>query len=137
MFYTQDSPSRSLLLRKINEEECVRMFNDAENLLFQARSKRVRPSTDTKILLSWNALMLKGFVDAYLALSDPEYLQLALSNARFLEKNMIQKDGRLWRNFSNGKASTDAFLDDYALLAKAFIHLYQATFDIHWLETAQ
>ncbi len=122
--------------RKINEEECVRMLNDAENLLLQARSKRVRPSTDTKILLSWNALMLKGCVDAYLALSDPEYLQLALANARFLEKNMIQKDGRLWRNFSNGKASTDAFLDDYALLAKAFIHLYQATFDIHWLETA-
>ena len=123
--------------RKMKEGECLQIFKDAETELLKARSKRVRPSTDTKILLSWNALMLKGCVDAYLALSDPEYLQMALANARFLEKNMIQKDGRLWRSFSNGKASTEAFLDDYALLAKAFIHLYQATFDIHWLETAR
>jgi uncharacterized protein YyaL (SSP411 family) len=81
--------------------------------------------------------MLKGYIDAYRALGDPEYLEAALANARFLEKNMIQKDGRLHRSFSNGKASIDGFLDDYALLAKAFIHLYQATFDIHWLETAR
>ncbi len=125
------------VVRKMKEGECIHIFSDAENELLKTRSKRVRPSTDTKILLSWNALMLKGCVDAYFALGDAEYLQLALENARFLEKNMIQKDGRLWRNFSNGKASTEAFLDDYALLAKAFIQLYQATFDIHWLETSR
>ena len=50
---------------------------------------------------------------------------------------MIRQDGRLWRNFKDGKAATDAFLDDYALLAKAFIQLYQATLDIHWLGKAR
>ena len=122
---------------KMSEEDCIQILQDGERELLNVRSKRVRPTTDTKILLSWNALMLKSFVDAYLALSEAEYLQMALTNARFLEKNMIQKNGRLWRNFSNGKASTEAFLDDYALLSKSFIHLYQATFDIHWLETAR
>jgi uncharacterized protein len=123
--------------KKMRAQECIQILQEAENELLNIRNKRVRPTTDTKILLSWNAIMLKGFVDAYFALGEPEYLQVALLNALFIEKNMTQKDGGLWRNFNNGKATTDAFLDDYALLAKAFIHLYQATFDIHWLETAR
>lgn len=116
---------------------CAQIMADGEEKLFQIRNKRERPTLDDKILLSWNALMLKGYVDAYLALGNAEYLEAALKNARFLEKNMIRKDGQLWRNYHKGKGSTDAFLEDYALLAKAFIYLYQATFDIHWLETAR
>jgi uncharacterized protein YyaL (SSP411 family) len=81
--------------------------------------------------------MLKGYVDAYLAFGEDSYLQAALKNARFLEENMMQAEGRLWRNYRDGKVSIDAFLDDYALLAEAFIQLYQATFDIHWLELAR
>lgn len=123
--------------KKLSEDACYKMLVEAADKLFQIRKKRVRPSTDTKILLSWNAIMLKGYVDAYFALGDPRYLKTALVNGRFLEKNMIREDGRLWRNFNNGKASTDAFLEDYALLSRAFIHLYQATFDIHWLEQAK
>ena len=105
----------------------------AKQILLKERDKRIHPSLDDKILTSWNALMLKGYVDAYLATGKPKYLEIALKNARFLEKNMIHKEGQLWRSYKDGKASIDAFLDDYALLAKAYIHLYEATFDIHWL----
>ena len=56
---------------------------------------------------------------------------------QFLEKNMLRGEGRLWRNYKDGKANIDAFLDDYALLARAFIQLYQATYDVHWLEAAR
>ena len=105
----------------------------AKQILLKERDKRIHPSLDDKILTSWNALMLKGYVDAYLATGKPKYLEIALKNARFLEKNMIRKEGQLWRSYKDGKASIDAFLDDYALLAKAYIHLYEATFDIHWL----
>lgn len=101
------------------------------------RAKRIRPSTDDKILTSWNALMLKGYLDAYNAFGNKEYLEKALVNARFLEKNMIRQDGSLLRNYKAGKATISAFLDDYALLAEAYIHLYQTTFDIHWLEKAK
>jgi uncharacterized protein YyaL (SSP411 family) len=121
----------------IDPETFKKIMNDAEEKLLHARSQRVRPSLDDKILVSWNALMLKGYLDAYFALGNPEYLNIALANAHFLEKNMMRKGGQLWRNFHKGKASTNAFLEDYALLAKAFIHLYQATFDIHWLEQAE
>ena len=123
--------------KNIPAETIYTTLESAERELLRARGKRVAPSTDDKILTSWNALMLKGFLDAYFALGDSKYLQNALANARFLEKNMIRQDGRLWRNFKDGKAATDAFLDDYALLAKAFIQLYQATLDIHWLGKAR
>jgi uncharacterized protein len=118
-------------------DECSRILSDAEHRLLLVRQKRARPSVDDKILVSWNALTLKGYVDAYFALGNPLYLETALKNAQFLEKNMIRENGRLWRNYKDGKPGIDAFLDDYALLAKAFICLYQATFDIHWLDKAK
>jgi uncharacterized protein YyaL (SSP411 family) len=124
-------------MKGLSLEECTRLLHDAESLLFKARNERERPTLDDKILLSWNALMLKGYVDAYYALGNHEYLQTAMTNARFIEKNFMRRDGALWRSFNNGKAGIEAFLDDYALLARSFISLYQATYDIHWLEQAR
>jgi len=117
--------------------EWNQMRANAERSLFLGRAKRIHPSVDDKILVSWNALMLKGYLDAYFALGRASYLQTALTSARFLEKNMVRQDGRLWRSYRDGRVSIDALLDDYALLAKAFIYLYQATFDVHWLDRAR
>jgi uncharacterized protein YyaL (SSP411 family) len=46
---------------------------------------------------------------------------------------MLDKNGKLRRNFKDGKSAVNAFLDDYALLAQAYTRLYQLTFDKHWL----
>lgn len=81
--------------------------------------------------------MLKGYIDAYAALGEAAYLEKALTNARFMEHSILQKDGHLWRNYKDGKATIDAFLDDYALLAKSFIRLYQVTLNKHWLLLSQ
>jgi len=121
----------------IIESECKTLLAAGEASLFANRKNRIRPSLDDKILLSWNALMMKGYIDAYFALGTPEYLQAAITNAQFLEKNMMRKGGQLWRNYKDEKANIDAFLDDYALLARAFIQLYQATYEVHWLEQAR
>jgi uncharacterized protein YyaL (SSP411 family) len=110
----------------ITIEECSRLLTEAEQKLLTARNKRERPTLDDKILVSWNALMMKGYIDAYYALSDPAYLQAAVTNAKFIERNFIRDNGQLWRSFSQGKPGIDAFLDDYALLARSFISLYQA-----------
>ena len=122
---------------KLTAEAWEKQLHEAKIKLFSHRNNRIRPTTDDKILTSWNALMLKGYVDAYLAFAEDSYLQAALKNAQFLEKYMIEENGHLWRNYKDGKISIDAFLDDYALLADAYIQLYQATFDIHWLELAR
>ena len=109
------------------------LISKARSKLFNVRAKRMRPSLDDKILTSWNALMLKGFVDAYRALGDPTYLNDAIRNARFLEKYMLTKDFRLKRSFRKNKVTIDGFIEDYAFLADAMLHLYQSTFDKHWL----
>ena len=112
-------------------------LDDAKSKLFEARRARPAPSTDTKMITSWNALMLIGYLDAYSATSDSSYLQSALVNATFLRNKMIRKEGGLWRNYSSGTAEIDGFLDDYANLSLAFIKLYQRTFDIRWLQEAR
>lgn len=118
-------------------DQWMKIKTKANQRLLNVRNKRIHPSTDDKILTSWNALMMKGYIDAYLALGDKMYLQAAIKNAGFLEKKMIKPDGSIWRNYKDGKASIPGFLDDYAFLSDAYIHLYQATFDIHWLHLAK
>jgi hypothetical protein len=123
--------------KKVPLTQVSTLLESAEQKLLQSRDRRVHPTIDKKVLTSWNALMLKAYIDAYHALGDPSYLQTALTNARFIEKAMMQADGSLQRNYHQGKASIDGFLEDYVLLAKSFISLYQATFDVHWLENAK
>ena len=109
----------------------------AKEALLAVRNKRNKPTTDTKVLASWNAMMLKAYTDAYAATGTPAYLAKALLVAAFIEKSLLDKDGRLWRNYKDGKASIDGFLDDYAWVAQAWIRLYQVTFDKHWLDLAR
>ena len=121
-----------LSIESLNE-----MIQSAKPVLLDARAKRIRPGLDDKTLTSWNALMLKGYVDAYRALGEEKYLQAALNNARFLKKNMIQSDARLNRSYKDGKSSINAFLDDYSFLIEAYVALYQATFEEEWLYEAE
>ncbi len=109
----------------------------AAKILFEARQQRVRPRLDDKILCSWNALMLMGCTDAFRATGNDAFRQMALRNGHFLAEKMMDAEGHLWRNYKDGRATIDAFLDDYALTARAFIALYQITFDESWLERAR
>jgi uncharacterized protein len=113
-----------------------KIISDSKKILLEARNKRIHPTRDDKILTGWNALMLSGYLDAYHALNKNEYLEIALRSARYIEANGIRKDGSISRNVQ-GTSNIDGFLDDYALLAKAYLNLYQATFDIHWLELSR
>jgi len=105
-------------------------------VLRDERSHRVKPGLDDKCLTSWNAMMLKGCVDAYNTFGDEAFLTLALKNARWIRDVQRQPDGSLKRSFKNGKSTIDAFLEDYAHAIAAFIHLYQATFDETWIDMA-
>ncbi len=137
VLYTKLTKSEFASTRSIDKEAFDKTLSQAENNLLATRNKRVRPSTDKKILASWNAMMLKGYLDAFFAFGNDDYLEIALTNARFIEKNMIRANGKLWRSYNGGKPGTEAFLDDYALVSRAYIKLYEATFDIHWLNQAR
>ena len=121
----------------LSPDEARNTLRDYSDKLLSARAERVRPGLDDKILCSWNALMLKGLIDAYEATGNEDYFDLALMNARFIKTNFINDDYRLYRNHKEGKSSINGFLDDYAFVIHAFIGLYQITFDESWLYDAK
>ena len=108
-----------------------------EKLLYLEREKRHKPRLDDKCLASWNAIMLKGYIDAYKALGDVKYLTIALKNADFIIKNLWSNDKNLWRNYKNKKSTINGYLEDYSLVITAFISLYEVTFDEKWLFNAK
>jgi len=118
---------------EITEQELGLRITQAKKILLKDREKRIRPGLDDKILTSWNALMLKAYVDAYRVFDDEKYLEAAIKNADFINLKIKSADGSLFRNYKNGKASINAFLDDYAFTIESFILLYQATFNEKWL----
>jgi uncharacterized protein YyaL (SSP411 family) len=105
--------------------------------LYKLRAKRERPRKDDKVLTSWNALMLKAYVDAYRVFGEQSYIDSAIKNAEFIKDNQIQQNGALFHNYKNEKSTIDGFSEDYAHTITAFIELYQATFDEKWLNTAK
>lgn len=122
---------------QLSEKELEKKVIKAKEILMKERATRIRPALDDKILTSWNSLMLKGYIDAYKVLDKKEYLTIALKNAEFICNNLKFTDHRLNRNFKNGKATINGFLDDYAFTIQAFIALYQVTFEEKWLQEAE
>lgn len=108
-----------------------------QKTLLKVRAKRDRPRLDDKSLTSWNALMLKGYLDAYRVFDEQKFLDIALKNANFIKNIQIRKDGGLNHNFKNGKSNINGYLEDYATVIDAYISLYEMTLDQAWLNTAK
>jgi len=104
--------------------------------LLKARAKRARPGLDNKLLVSWNAMMAKGYVDAYQALGISEYLQIAIYNADNLLQHASRPDGGLYHNISKNSSPINGFLEDYAFTANLLIALYHANFEEKYLDKA-
>jgi uncharacterized protein YyaL (SSP411 family) len=105
--------------------------------LLKAREKRKRPHLDNKTLTSWNALMTKGYINAYRVFKNQHYLDIALKNANFILSNQLQKDGSLHHSYKSGKSTINGFSEDYANVIDAYISLYEVTLDEKWLRTAK
>ncbi len=111
--------------------------NNWRKKLHKARSSRSMPRLDDKVLTSWNALMLKAYIDAYKAIGNEEFLIKAINNANFIIDNQLTTDGSLYHSYKNGKSTIEGFSEDYAHTISAFIELYQVTFNEQWLNSAK
>ena len=118
-------------------EKVLSKKREWESLLFSARENRPKPRLDDKCLTSWNALMIKGYVDAFKALGNPEYLESAIVSADSLVQICWSADGNLFHNFKDGKATINGYLEDFALTIQAFLALYEVTFDEKYLQYAR
>jgi uncharacterized protein YyaL (SSP411 family) len=105
--------------------------------LYAARTQRVHPGLDDKILTAWNGFMLASLSEAARVLKRADYHDAAVRCGEFLVGTMLREDGRLFRTYKDGRARIDAYLEDYAALIDAFLELYQTTFDMRWFEHAR
>jgi uncharacterized protein YyaL (SSP411 family) len=106
-----------------------------ENLLSN-RAQRVRPGSDTKVLASWNGMMIRGLADAGRLLENPAYLDRATRAADFILESMRDNQGRLFRTYTSGQAKLNAYVDDYACVIDGLLALHRATHDTRWLDSA-
>lgn len=136
-----------ILLRKDDDAKLAKQFNisveeltlkigRAKSDLMKERATRIRPGLDDKSLTSWNGLMLKGYVDAFLTFGNQHFLDVALANANFILDKQLRKDGGLNHSYKNGRSTINGYLEDYAFVIDAFLKLYEATFDERWLSEA-
>ncbi len=104
--------------------------------LFMAREKRVHPYKDDKVLTDWNGLMIAALAKASLAFDNTGYKMAAVKAADFLLDRMRTPDGRLLHRFRNNHAGIPAHLEDYTFLTWGLLELYEATFDVNYLQAA-
>ena len=120
----------------ISQEELNQKKKNWKQLLLAYRNNRAKPRLDDKTLTSWNALMIKGYVDAYKAFQVPEYLNAAQTNAQFLIDHQLQENGALNHSYKDGKSTINGYLEDYAAAIDAFIALYEVTLNEFWINKA-
>jgi uncharacterized protein YyaL (SSP411 family) len=116
---------------KISVDEAIVRLSNCHKALLEQRSNRVRPGTDDKVLVAWNAFTLTAFAEAGRYLKRQDFVETAISNANFLLANLVQ-NGRLLRSWRAGVARHNAYLEDYAGLALALLALYQSDPNPHW-----
>jgi uncharacterized protein len=117
------------------DEKLEARIESAKKKLYAARSKRVKPGRDEKVLTDWNGLMLRAFAEAAAYLGRDDYRAIAEANARFI-LNTLWDGQRLLHSYKDGRARFNGYLDDYANLVDGLFALYELTFDYQWLEAA-
>ncbi|MFA6016191.1 MAG: hypothetical protein WC742_14110 [Gallionellaceae bacterium] len=113
--------------RQLPPEQIAQLLASARQKLFASREQRIRPGRDEKILVSWNALMIKGLAHAGRILDEPEWIVSAQRAVDFIRAT-LWRNGRLLATCKDGKAHLNAYLDDYAFLLDALLELLQAQF---------
>ncbi len=121
-------------LIEMDEAAAQALLDSARRKLREARSRRVAPGRDDKVLTSWNALAIAGMARAARVFGRPEWLDSARRALDFLRREMW-KEGRLLATYKDGRAHLDAYLDDHAFLLAALLEMMQARFepaDLEW-----
>lgn len=118
-----------------NEEQFWHKFEPIRAKLLAARSKRIAPGLDEKVLTSWNSLTISALVHGYRVLAEKSYLDAAKTAAGFILNKLMVKD-RLLRTYGQGKARLNGYLDDYAFFIAALIDLAAVDPDPRWLVNA-
>jgi uncharacterized protein YyaL (SSP411 family) len=124
--------------------------------LRQVRARRPRPHLDDKILAAWNGLMISALAKGHQVLGwrslladdgsgagstesrASRLLQAAVRTAEFLRRELYDEGtGVLYRSYREGRSDVSGFAEDYAFLVQGLLDLYEASFELRWLQWAE
>jgi len=105
-------------------------------VLFDARTPRIRPGLDDKVLADWNGLMIAALAQAAGAFARTDWLSLAQDAYAFVTTAMTDGD-RLAHAWRAGRKRHPAIIDDYASMARAALTLEEATGDAAYRHQAE
>jgi uncharacterized protein YyaL (SSP411 family) len=108
----------------LSETDIEAHMESARSKLFNTREQRIHPGRDDKVLVSWNALMIKGMAQAARYFGDSRCEKSAERALHFVHTKMWS-DGRLYATYKDGHAHLAAYLDDYVFLIDAILELLQ------------
>lgn len=128
------------LARDWSDEEYTQELEQLEPLrleLLKSRNLRAQPSRDEKILLEWNALAARGFLDAGRALADLRLVSTGLDTLEAIFQHLRTPNAPLHRSLCEGKLGSPAFLSDLVMLAEACLCAHETTLSSRWLQEAR
>jgi hypothetical protein len=125
---------QAMIAKHGNDFERIEM--EARQLLLNKRQERERPNTDTKIILSWNGLLLKAFTKAYAALTDHSYFEKAQGLYEYLTCQFIEQKQVIAHQIQDEQRMGRPFLEDVACIIDACLHYQQVSGNQAALETA-
>jgi uncharacterized protein len=118
-------------------EEAVAKLLAAQEKLRLVRERRPRPHRDDKILAAWNGLMISALARGAQILGEAELLARANRAAEFLHAELWDDaTGTLYRSWLDGRSDIPGFAEDYAFLIQGLLDLYEAGFEVRWLQWA-
>lgn len=120
----------------LTEDAFLEKMDACKIILLKYRTQRVPPLLDDKLLLSWNAMMVQACCQTFAATGIEKYREMGVKAMEFIWSSFRQPDG-FYHSFKNGQAKHPAFLDDYACLVQALIHLQEVTADSSYLDKAR
>ena len=141
-FEGKNIPVRAITLPELaraeggDEAAVAGSLEQARRQLLAARSRRIRPHRDDKLLAGWNGLALGAVARAGAVLGEREWVEAAAAAFDFLERELVDGEGRLRRSWRRGGADIPGFAEDYAFLGWGAFELYQATWQPRHLEAA-
>lgn len=115
---------------KLTQEEKNKIERDNEKLL-KYRNKRINPGIDTKIITSWNSLMISGFAIYGNLCNNNDAIKISERILNNILKNCLNEN-KLLRLY--GKNNLIGFIEDYSFLINSLLDLYEITFKDNYLE---
>jgi uncharacterized protein YyaL (SSP411 family) len=137
ILYRNKTIEQDARLLQLSVPDLRDLLRECKRRLLEVRNQRVRPGRDEKVLTSWNALMIQAFAEAAQVLERPDYARVAARAAGFVLDVMRGAPGFLLRTYSAGSgAKLNGYLEDYSFMLNALVSLYEASFEVRWIDEA-